>query len=974
MQTPFDTLYKKLNPAQKQAVDTIEGPVMVIAGPGTGKTTILTLRIANILKLTDTQASSILAITYTDAGVRAMRSKLQSIIGDRAYDVKIHTFHGFASSIIAEHPDHFLHLSEMKQITDIEQDSLIRSIISHGDFHELRPSGKPDVYISGIMRAIDDAKREAITPNIVRQHAKDQIEKIKNDESSISSRGATKGKLKADAREAIEKCEKTLLFADVYEQYESRKREEKKMDFNDLIIEFLLALKNDELILRLIQEKYLYIHVDEHQDTNDAQNFIIGIIAEFFETPNIFIVGDEKQAIYRFQGASVENFMLLQKKWKDMKVISLDQNYRSHQGILDASFSMIENNYEENSHKDLRIKLVSESSDHVRPIDVITGENTTSMEMHLVEELKNIQKNEPKANIAIITRRNRDLDRIIALLESHDISVSSERSVDIFSHPVGRLFFDLIEYIVDPTKIDSLSKTTIAGLWKLSFEESLEIIRNLRSGKIDETNSLSLKIKEIRNNLTVDGPVSFIIYLAEISDYVSLIKKDPSHVYVWRGIVTLAESLVRDGDIHDPIILLSGLLAYRTVAESRSIKVSVGAPDSQIQALTAHSSKGLEFDYVFIMYTTEESWIGKNRGASFNIPKKQTSNHDIGDTRRLFYVALTRARKHAYIFTALEESDGKLLTPLRFIDELNPKNIAHTLLPRIGVEEKYKNNFSNKQSLKDISIINLAKKILTEKGLSVTALNHFIKCPNTFIYQSILKLPQAPSISAEKGSAMHFAFDAIWKSKQFKAAEIETILHEKIADYFNDSLLSITEKESAKRDLISAVPDVARCLESHFALSVGSNVLTESWVETDFIGKYEDKKISIPLHGKLDAIVDNGSQVNVFDYKTRQAMSVNSIKGETKSSDGNYFRQLVFYKLLVSSDSRWKQRRIVPSLVFVSPDDYGNCPTVTLPIENSDIEKVKEEIQTLINSVWSGDILKNKCDDSKCEWCGFREL
>lgn len=750
------------------------------------------------------------------------------------------------------------------------------------------------------------------------------------------------------------------------------------MDFNDLIIEFLLALKNDELILRLIQEKYLYIHVDEHQDTNDAQNFIIGIIAEFFETPNIFIVGDEKQAIYRFQGASVENFMLLQKKWKDMKVISLDQNYRSHQGILDASFSMIENNYQEDENKDLRIELRSGSLHKVRPIDIVTGENTTAMEMYLVEELKNIQKD---ASVAIIVRRNRDLDRTISLLESHGISVSSERSVDIFSHPVGRLFFDLIEYIVDPTKVEALSKTVISGMWELSFEESLQVIGNLRSGQLNNLESLFSKIENLRRKILTDGPINFIINLAEISDYISFIKKDPSSVYVWRGIVTLAESLVREADIHDPLTLLNNLLAYRTVAESRTVKVSVGAPDSPVQALTAHGSKGLEFDYVFITYSTEESWIGKNRGASFNIPKKQTSNHDIGDTRRLFYVALTRARKHAYILTALEESDGKLLTPLRFIDELNQKNVAHKLLPRIGIEEKYKNNFSNGSSAPldslDSSLsplINLAKKVLLEKGLSVTALNHFIKCPNMFLYKSILKLPEAPSISAEKGSAMHFAFDAIWKGKEIKSGgikenDIETILHEKIADYFNDSLLSISEKETAKRDLIEAIPDVARCLEPHFALGIGSNVLTEAWVEMDFKGS-----VNIPLHGKLDAIVDNGSEVNVFDYKTRQAMSINAIKGETKSSDGNYFRQLVFYKILVAANPRWRQRRIIPSLVFVSPGDNGSCPTITLPIENTDIEKVKEEIQTLINSIWSGEIIKSKCDDIKCEWCGFRGL
>jgi len=967
----FKSLYTHLNKAQKLSVDTTEGPVMVIAGPGTGKTTILTLRIANILKRTDTPPNGILAITYTDAGVKAMREKLQDIIGDRAHDVRIHTFHGFASSIIGEYPDHFLHIGDMKQMTDIEQELLIRSIISAVEFSDLRPVGKPDAYLFGILRTIDNAKRDALTPEMVTSYATDEIERIKNDEASISTRGATKGQLKADAKEAIEKCQRTKLFAQVYEKYESEKRKLKKMDFNDLLIELLLAFRNDELLLQLVQERYLYIHVDEHQDTNDTQNFIVSMIADFFETPNVFIVGDEKQAIYRFQGASVENFFLLQKKWPGMKIISLDTNYRSHQGILDASFGMIEKNYEEEEHRDLRIYLKSGNDNKPRAVDVVVGENSGAMEAYLIKELKALEKKEPSASIAIIVRRNRDLDRVIRLLESQSISVSSERSVDIFGHPVGRLFFDLLEYLVDPSRVDALSKTIIAGMWNISFEKAVSIIKFLKSGIEIDFNKEIPDLKIIRNLSLTDSPVSFIIHSAEISGFISLITKNPSYVHVWRGIVSLAESLAREESTGDPKILLESMIAYRTSAESRTVKVSVGAPDISLQAMTAHGSKGLEFDYVFIPYATEEAWVGRVRGSSFVLPKKQTDNSDIRDIRRLFYVALTRAKKHVAILSALEESDGKILSPLRFIEELPERNISRVTLPRVGAEEIYQ--ISKTQSFHD-PLVDLAKRVLTEKGLSVTALNHFIDCPITFLYQSILKLPQAPSASAEKGSAMHFALDNIWKLDKKDVKNIEKTLVEKIKEYFDQSLLSILEKESAKKELLKDAPVVAKALESHFAQAKDSSVFTESWVETDFQGKYAGKSISIPLHGKLDAIVDNGKEVNVFDYKTRQAMSINAIKGETKSSDGNYFRQLVFYKMLVQSDSRWKGRSTIPSLVFVSPDDKGRCPTITLPIEKSDIEKVKEEIESLIDSVWSGMVVKGKCDDVKCQWCGINEI
>ncbi len=984
----FTESYTHLNKAQKEAVDSIEGPVMVIAGPGTGKTTILTLRIANILKQTDTPANGILAITYTDAGVKAMRTKLQSIIGDRAHDVGIFTFHAFAQMIINQHPDHFIHISDMKLMTDIEQESLIRSIIADPHFSDIRPAGKPDAYITGIMRSIDDAKHEALTPDMVRDHSTSEILRITRDESYISTRGATKGQLKADAKDMIEKCERTKLFAEVYEIYETKKREVNKMDFNDLIFELLFALRNDELLLRLIQEQYLYIHVDEHQDTNDAQNFIIGLIAEFFETPNIFIVGDEKQAIYRFQGASVENFLRLQKHWPMMKLISLDTNYRSHKGILEASFAMIEHNYEDNKsngdsaelHADLRIRLKSgrvESSKSMKAVTVVTGENTTASELKLIQELETLSKNDPQASIAIIVRRNRDLDRVIRLLESHAIPVSSERSIDIFSHPVGRTFFDLIEYLADPSHIDALAKTVVSGMWRLSFEKRIEIIKSLKSGQDILEQSIPQLI-HIRRKILNDSVVGFLIHAAKESDFISLISKDPAYVYVWRGIISLAESLARENDIHDPLELIKAMLAYRTSAESRIVKVTVGAPDVPIKAMTAHGSKGLEFDYVFIPYVTEESWVGKPRGSSFVLPKKQTTDSDIHDIRRLFYVALTRARKQVIVLTALEESDGKTLTPLRFIDELDADYIIHTAVPRIGIEEVYnteqhkpKTNNTNIQNT-DIALLDVIKQVLIKKGLSVTALSYFIECPNRFIYNSILKLPQAPSVSAEKGTAMHEAISRVWKSKSRTKQDIEMILRAVIVEFFAKSFLLISEKKSAQKELLETVSDVARELEKHFA--IGGAVFTEIWVEHEFQAIHNKQSIHIPIHGKLDALIDTGIGALVFDYKTKQVMSVNAIKGLTKSGDGSYFRQLIFYKMLVGGDIRWKTRKVSPALVFVSPDDKGRCPTIAIDIANTDITRVYDEINLLIETVWSGAILKAKCTDEKCEWCGMRNL
>lgn len=967
----FEEKYKNLNKEQKKAVDTIEGPVLVVAGPGTGKTTILTLRIAEILRKTDTPASGILAITYTDAGVKAMREKLREIIGNHAHEVYIHTFHSFASSMMSEYPDHFLRIGDFKQMTDIDQESLIRDIISEPEFFSLRPLGRPDAYMASIIRSISDAKKDAFTPEMIREYVIEEIKNIKNDDSNISTRGATKGKLKAEALERLEKLEKTVLFANVYEKYEEKKQSAKLRDYDDLILELLLTLRNDELFLRLIQERFLYLLVDEHQDTNDSQNFIISLIAEFFETPNIFIVGDEKQAIYRFQGASVENFLKLQKRWPTMKVINLDTNYRSHQGILDASFSMIENNYIDGEYVDLRIQLKSGNGKEKRPLDIIMGDNTPAIEEYLVNSLNLIREKEPEATVAIITRRNRELERVLRFLESQNIPVSSERSLDIFHHPIGVAFFDLIEYIVDPSRIDFLAKTLIVGMWRVSFEQSVEIIRALRGGTITDLGNVLPAIINIRDRMFKDGAVGGIIHSAEESGFVGLVAKDPSYVHVWKGIVTLAESLARDGDIVSPKLLMETMLKYRQSAESKTVKVSVGAPDFSIKAMTAHGSKGLEFDYVFIPYANEETWVGRNRGSSFALPENKSNDNDIRDIRRLFYVALTRARKHAVVLYSSEESDGKTLTPLRFVSELHKDHILETHLPRASIAFKdLKKNDALSQE--DDLMISEAKKVLLESGLSVTALNHFLECPSKFLYESILKMPQAPSLSAEKGSAMHEALSRIWILRKSDPTDTRNIIVSTIEEYINKSLLSQADKNRLKNELIESAPIVASSLQSHFSLS--GKISTERWFERPFDTRYDNKKITINIHGKLDAVLDEIDKVSVFDYKTRQGMSVASIKGEVKGGDGNYFRQLVFYKMLLDGNSLWRTKSINTSLVFVSPDEKGRCPVVTIPVEKEDIKVVESEIDLLINSIWSGKITTEFCGDYNCQYCGYRKL
>jgi len=329
----FEEKYSILNSQQKEAVDTIEGPVVVVAGPGTGKTQILTLRIANILKTQGGDfADNILALTFTNAGVHAMRERLADFVGiETAHKVGIFTFHSFADDQIRSNPEIFKKFAFSRPSTDIEKIQIIEEILQNSKLKHLKPFAKDFHYTQSIISVIDELKSNAINPNdlevsiltlekrILEQEGESAFYKVNRGENK-------KGDIKKDVINKIKNQKnKQKELIEIYQKYQDILEEKGLYDFSDMILSVVQEAENNEDFKSVLQEKYLYILVDEHQDTNDAQNKLIEIItsAEVNEgNPNLFTVGDEKQAIYRFQGASLENFLKFKDKYEDVKIIN----------------------------------------------------------------------------------------------------------------------------------------------------------------------------------------------------------------------------------------------------------------------------------------------------------------------------------------------------------------------------------------------------------------------------------------------------------------------------------------------------------------------------------------------------------------------------------------------------------------------------------------------------------------------------
>jgi DNA helicase II / ATP-dependent DNA helicase PcrA len=428
----FQAAYQALNLAQRQAVDTIDGPVMVIAGPGTGKTQILTLRIANILRQTDTAPESILALTFTESGVVAMRERLTRYLGARAYEVPIHTFHGFCGEIIRRYPEAFDTLIGSTPAADLDKITMVQSILTDTSLKRLRPTGDPTYYVRAIITVISEMKREYVSPDDLRVIITSQ-EMLLQGIEQYHTKGAHKGKERGEYRTLREQIEKNLELCFVYRQYETMLRTQRLHDFEDMIIETVRVLANNEDVRLDVQERYQYVLADEHQDVNGSQNRILELLCNYHERPNIFVVGDEKQAIYRFQGASLENFLYFEDQFQGTTMISLTENYRSTQPILDLAHRFIA--VEEGPLKDLRIALTSNRGKEAA-LTTANFQHEAVEDAGLVAAIKNLIGTGVRlTEIAVIVRSNREVERLAHVLASASIPTEASSDANIIDHP-----------------------------------------------------------------------------------------------------------------------------------------------------------------------------------------------------------------------------------------------------------------------------------------------------------------------------------------------------------------------------------------------------------------------------------------------------------------------------------------------------------------------------------------------------------
>lgn len=989
----FNKAKARLNEKQKLAVDKIEGPVIVVAGPGTGKTQILTLRIANILLKTDTRPENILALTFTDSGVRAMRERLRSFLGSQANSVNIFTFHSFSNELISLYPDSYQNIVGGRVATELEKYAIIEEILETGGFKTISPLGDKTHYVKPILSAISTLKRENILPDDFSTLVQKQASALEQMER-YHEKGAYKGKEKGDYKKAEKVLEKNQELLQVYRIYMATLREKRLYDFEDMILDTVQALETNEEMRLLVQEEYQYILADEHQDVNGSQNALINVIASYHKNPNVFVVGDEKQAIYRFQGASLENFLFFEDIYPGVLQISLEDNYRSGQKILDTAFEGIKT--EDEVLQKLRIPLKANNKEKTE-IKYFEFSHLAIENSWLIEKVKEQhEKGVPWSEQAVIVRKNQEVEEFMALFKKADIPASSSVQRDVLKHPIFLNLKLLISAVVLKNNDVALSEILLRAPYlkldsvdilkvfsgKKSGENILEIIRDKdRLEEIGVQNSepflhFSELIEKVKAKEVTNTPAEVLEFLLKDSGFIDHILKNSTFdtVSIIRRLYDEAELVFKTKTVKN----LTEFLRYLDKIEEYDLALStptLSETKDAVQIMTAHKAKGLEFDTVFLPHVTERVWNSKGRADLFKLPISKLNldekNLKKDDEKRLFFVALTRAKNTLFFSSAKQDEEGReesLSSLLTEVEDFVEKDE--------GEVRAFEKNYSLLEVLetKETSQIKIAflKQVLETRGWSATALNNYLKSPYDYIFKNALKVPSVKNISAKFGTAVHAVLQELvrlhFAKKETSASVIKDLLDKELEKgSFSSSEFAKSHEEGFSALLV---------FWEELKLSLGEAVKTEYKVEAMLETGLEALP-EVKLTGNFDRVdLDKDGQfIRVVDYKTGKQKSRNEIEGLTKNSDGNYKRQLVFYALLLSLQNEEKMWTDRGMLSFVIPKkETGKTRNEEFVITKAEIADLKAEIISATDTLISGKFLENPCEESESEYCFLKEL
>ena len=1028
----FKTYYDSLNERQKQAVDAIEGPVMVIAGPGTGKTQILAVRILNILKTTGARPQEILCLTYTDTGAVAMRNRLSSFIGAEAYKVNIHTFHGLCNRIIQENPELFSrgNLRVMDKLDELELlDQIIRDLPAGSPLKNY--SENPAWLRNSLTTVFNLIQSENYTASYLRQH----IDKLKNHSDfklAFPDLVYTKNGVWGNAGDVKLKefnnyhldWEKLLAAAELYDEYQKRKAKAGLYEFSDMINWVLTALNTNQDLLYSYQEKFQYLLVDEYQDTSGVQNQILYKLIDFWEdNPNCFVVGDDDQSIYAFQGARVSNMTeFAWKHQKHLKTIVLTNNYRSTQDILDTSAKLINHNQDRlvnklnNLSKDLQAAGKNKLYEK-KPVTFAPYRNRFHEAAGTLNALKELNRmGADWKEMAVIYSKHAIGDELLALMVSEKIPFSLTRNVNILKEPLIKqlhtwlqylslelempgkgefLLFEMLHYPlynISPALLAEIAseigeKDRKSRSWRKYLEE--EVRKAEKSEAFSPRHALIKLWQQVENWLkeAASQNVPQLVHEA-ISGlgFLDLALKSNEREWQLEQLHTFL-NFATSTNQKNHFMTLKEFCAVLEKMKQNNIAIPLEkriGNNEGVVLTSAHSSKGMEYNYVFLIGCEQDNWEkDHSRGLPYKLSKlfdaingrKDKNNDDsLEERRRLFYVATTRAKKSLSISWGNHKIDAK--------NSNNP--VSQFVIEITGSSEITEKRLPNAQLIHAetqlLQRVNPPRIEPSESPWLKNKIEQFIFTPSTlydlldcglkFYFNRLVKIPSAPSAALGYGMAVHETLNKVVKLGTLQKAwpeekEFLQIFEQELYNRrgaFSENSFSI--KLAQGREVLTEYYKVRLPIWKENEV-----VTTEKWIETDLNG--------VVIGGKTDKLIFNGNNVIVVDYKTGNPQNAQKSfnRPSSKSLAENklppkYWFQLGLYTLIVSKQTGKNWVGSMAIIDSVDKDTKGDFPVLKQTYNSEDYELLTALLEEGNQKLKKLEFLTG-CGKKECEWCQF---
>lgn len=872
-------LLEDLNNEQKEAVKFGKGPCLVVAGAGTGKTLVITQRIAYLITKKVCKPEEILALTFTEKAAREMEERVDRLVPYTYSYSHISTFNSFGETILKEF---FMELGfpmNFKLLDEMGQAIFLREKLFELPLKHFRPLGNPTSHIENILDFIKRAKQEDITVEEYLEWAKKKIEECKDDIER-------------------EEGEKHLEMAETWKKYKELMEKEGKIDFEDQVWMLVRLLESKPSILNVLQNRYKFILVDEFQDTNYIQFKLLRMLAE--KHRNIMVVGDDDQSIYKFRGAAITNILNFLDYYPDAKKVVLKKNYRSVASVLECAYRLIKFNNPNRLEAKYNFskELEPVRKDGKNPVRFIY-KNNEDEEAEAISEIieMKIKEGVKPSEIAILVRRNQDAEPYLKVLSSKGIPYRFSGSRGLYSKPEIKAIISFTKSITDP--MDNIAHLHLATseVYELSGEDAgicLHFakrkniyLRKLFKGIAEGKSVLPLSeegveiVKRVYRDLTElskliprETSESVIYTFLHVTGWLKRLGENPDNLLKVQNIAKFLK-MVRNfsnSSSSSSLFTFSDYLDLLQEMGDNPATAESEPEEDSVNVMTVHKAKGLEFSIVFMVSLVMDRFPCRDRSEFLPIPdeilkeKFPESADKYEEERRLFFVGMTRAKDELYLCSARNYSDKQKRLSKFVIEALN--------LPKEELPEKKSSPMavinSSKPSPPQVA---QRRKIPEILPLSFDQVNSYLDCPLKYKFLHIDKIPPPPHHALTFGRAIHFTIRDYLKSRM-GGREVplgklyEIYKNHWVAEGFLDRKHEEMRFEEGKR-----------MLENLWKKEEGSSVIP-TYVEKEFKVKID----TVRLMGRWDRIDIDEDGAIIIDYKASRIKDKKSADKEAREN------------------------------------------------------------------------------------------